>query len=645
MSEKRATIPGMSLLARFQPTTIDAEKRTIEVVWTTGASVKRSSWFDGPYNEVLSLNPKNVRMDFINSGKAPLLAVHDQQDLCDVIGVVEKAWLTPTEGRALVRFSKRGSMNEVWQDVQDGILQAISVGYLVHKYEKMPQADGENVPTWEAVDWEPKEISLVPVAADSGAAVRSHGSLSSECVFINKIAERGVEEIDMDKNKVENPTPAAAVTPAAVSPDVESVKREATELERKRVSDIQECVRKAKLGSEFGEKLIKEGTEIHAARAAVIDELAKRDSEKAATSSAHRIEMGEQDDKMTKRQSASIAISHRFHGDKIQLTEGARQFRHMSLMDLCRHLVRSHGMNPDFMSKNDIVGRAFSTSDLPNILLDASNKSLLMGYKEAPVTFEPFVSRVSFSDFKTNNRVALGDAPDLEVVPQSGEVKQGSMSDRKESYALATYAKKMAITRQTIINDDLSALTKLPQSWGMRARQKEADLVYAQITDNPTMGDSVALFHSSHGNLQSAVAFAEVELGKMRKDMRKQKSIDSAKIDLRPMFVLVPVALETTAENVTSKLFTPTKGSDQYAWLRTITPIADPRLDDVSATAYYLLADKNQCDIIELATLDGQGPMIETKESWDVLGSEMRIVYDLAAKVLDYRGLQRNPGA
>ena len=37
--------------------------------------------------------------------------------------------------------------------------------------------------------------------------------------------------------------------------------------------------------------------------------------------------------------------------------------------------------------------------------------------------------------------------------------------------------------------------------FGRSARTLESDLAWAQITSNPTMGDGVALFHATHGNL------------------------------------------------------------------------------------------------------------------------------------------------
>jgi hypothetical protein len=643
MSNKKTSIPQLNMRAQFQPATIDKEKRTVEMVWTTGAPVMRYPYFEEPFLETLSMDPAAIRMGRLTSGAAPLLAVHDQCELEDVLGVVEKAWLSGNEGRAIVRFSQRADVEPIWQDVQDGILQNISVGYAVYKYERQPQADGQTVPTYLASDWEPMELSLVPVGADSAAGIRSQEGRKFECELINRTAvERGEEEKQMEGTKEQ-------VTPA-VSPDLTQVKSEAmaegAAQERKRVSEIQKAVRVAKLGDTFAEKLITDGVQIDAARAKIIDELATRD-EKVETRSQVRVQAGSQDDGLTRREAASSALLHRFDQKKFQLSEAGKAYRHMSMMDLSRALLRSQGINPDFMSKSEIVKRAFTGSDLPAIVLDAANKSLFQGYQEAPQTFDPFVRRASFSDFKTHHRVKMGDAPDLEQVNDDGEIHQGSMSDEKESYALTTYAKKAAITRQTIINDDLDAIAKLPMLWGQRARGKEADLVYAQITANGAMADGNNLFDTAnHKNLAGTpAAFSDVELAKMRALMRKQKGLDGARIDIRPAIVLVPVSLETAAEQVTSKLINPTTSTGVNAWLRNVMPVAEPRLDDNSALSYYLIGDKGQCDLIELATLDGQGPTIETREGWDVLGTELRVIYDLGAKVLDWRGFQKNAGA
>ena len=110
-----------------------AETRTIEVVWSTGAAVRRRDpWSGKAFEEVLSLDPAHVDLTRLNGG-APLLNTHGAFDLADVIGVVERAWIAREGGtyvgRATVRFSDRADVEPIWQDVKGGIIRNVSVGY------------------------------------------------------------------------------------------------------------------------------------------------------------------------------------------------------------------------------------------------------------------------------------------------------------------------------------------------------------------------------------------------------------------------------------------------------------------------------------------------------------------------------------
>ncbi|HET9396873.1 MAG TPA: hypothetical protein VFO36_12530, partial [Nitrospiraceae bacterium] len=126
--------------------------------------------------EKLSMDPAHVRLDRLNTG-APLLDTHDSRtSVRKVVGVVEKAWIVNGEGRAIVRFSKREDVDSIWADVVDGIVRNVSVGYLVHKFQDVTEKNTQTetkIRTFLATDWEPNELSLVPVGADAKAGVRS----------------------------------------------------------------------------------------------------------------------------------------------------------------------------------------------------------------------------------------------------------------------------------------------------------------------------------------------------------------------------------------------------------------------------------------------------------------------------------------
>lgn len=167
------TVPPLDRRAAVD--TIDADARTVELVFSTvsGGDVLRYDWDSGQrYWERLSLDPKHVRLDRLNNG-APLLNAHSAYELSNVIGVVEdgSAVLSKSDARATVRFSKRNDVEPYYRDVLDKIIRNVSVGYRVHRFAE--QADGKDgFPVRLAVDWEPYEISMVPMGADAGARVR-----------------------------------------------------------------------------------------------------------------------------------------------------------------------------------------------------------------------------------------------------------------------------------------------------------------------------------------------------------------------------------------------------------------------------------------------------------------------------------------
>mgnify|MGYP000846799265 CR=1 FL=1 len=80
-------LPALRRSAELAPNTVDADARTVEVIWSAGARVRRASFFGEPYDEELSLDPAHVRLDRLNAG-APFLKVHEIDTLDAVIGSV-----------------------------------------------------------------------------------------------------------------------------------------------------------------------------------------------------------------------------------------------------------------------------------------------------------------------------------------------------------------------------------------------------------------------------------------------------------------------------------------------------------------------------------------------------------------------------
>jgi len=228
---------------------------------------------------------------------------------------------------------------------------------------------------------------------------------------------------------------------------------------------------------------------------------------------------------------------------------------------------------------------------------------------------------------------------------EGAEYTYGAFGEAAETFSVKTYGRIVPITRQALINDDLTAFTRIPAAFGASARRKEADLVYNRLTGSQAMSDGKPLFHADHGNLASTGAELALEsLAAARAAMRRQKGVSGlGLIDPQPRFLIVPVTLETLAEQLLSEIVVPGTASEAaVAWVRGLQVIADPRLDAVSEKSWYLAASPLQLDTICRAYLSGQPrPYYEENDAFIRDELQMKCRHDFGVGVIDYRGLYK----
>ncbi len=330
----------------------------------------------------------------------------------------------------------------------------------------------------------------------------------------------------------------------------------------------------------------------------------------------------------------------------------ANQYRSYSLMDIARECLAHAGVNVRGMDKMAMVAAAFThtSSDFPLLLANVAEKAMLKGYDEADETFQLWTVAGSLSDFKIGSRVDLNTFPSLDKIADGAEYRQANVGERGESVQLATYGKLFSLTRQTIINDDLNAFTKIPRAMGRAAIRTIGDLVYAILTSNPAMSDGTALFHASHGNLLTGSGISTGSVDSMGVAMGLQKDATGSTLNLNLAKLIVPRALRGTAMVVRESEFevgASAKNNSVPNMVRnTFEVIADARLDAASSSAWYGVADQNVNDTVEVSYLDGnQTPTLEQKEGWNIDGVEFKVRMDAGVKALDFRTMAKNPGA
>ncbi len=598
------TIDLLTRRATLAPATADAEARTVEVIWSTGAPVRRRD-MDGQYIERLSLAPEAVDLSRLEG--ASVLDAHRQTAVRDVLGSVRSAAVDGKQGTALIQFSARPEVEPIWQDVQAGILRHVSVGYAVEEWAESTE-NGARVLT--AVRWTPHEISLVPTPADPGAHIR------------------------MEKEMTD--------TPSTVADDnTVQTRAEAN-------AEIRSIARIAGLDQSWIDSQIDANADPDSARRAAFDALAARSAPPVRTEQV-RVEMGEShDDPALRARQMGEALYARIN-PRHELSEPARRYAHATPVDMARELLTLRGESTLALSPASFVTRALhTTSDFPIILGDTVGRVLRDAYQAAPSGIRRLGRQTTARDFRAVNKIMLGEAPLLEKLNEHGEIKAGTMAEAREAYKVETWARKIGITRQVLVNDDLGAFADLARRMGQAAAETEARILVTLLEsgtgNGPLMSDGKALFHAQHGNKAATGAvISDATLSAARLALRTQKGIEDRAIRATPRNLLVPPALETTAEKWLASI-APATAADVNPFSGSLSLVVEPRLS--SATRWYVTADPSEIDGLEFAYLSGaEGPQVESRSGWDVDGVEIRVILDFGAGFIDHRGWYMNPGA
>lgn len=603
------------------------DNRIIELTWTTGSKGLRSGW-DGQYYEELSMDPKHVNMTRLQTG-APLLAAHNSHDLSAVIGVVERAWLEGNTGKALVRFSTDPDADKIYQKVKEKVLRNVSIGYQVRKYEDVSEK-GDAVRTYRATNWEPHEISIVPIGFDPEAQIRSQENISTEVeIEVSSDEETIIEETSVMTEEEKRALEAAA-------------KKQAVLDEQKRQNEIRSLVRKANLGEPYADELLNtDGMTVDQARALVLERViaAQAEAPKAPT----KLEVTK-DEGDKKRQGFEESILHRIDGVNFQVTDQAKQFAGKRLLRSLEEIFPRQM----FESDSQYAIRAMGSSDLPLLLANVAHKSLQKRYELAPRTATKWTKQATLSDYKEHSQYRMGDFASLLKRQENGEYKQASVGEEKEIVQLEDYGRMYEFTAKMLVNDDLKALQILASESGVAAARLENKLCYDVLAYaagvGPTMGDNKALFDATaHNNLAaSGAAISETTIGAMWKNMRQQETVDGEdKLNLTPSIFLCGPAQEIAARKFFSAVAA-TQTSDVNIFQNSMEIIVDAA---ISGNEYYAIASPSLIDTVTLFKLEGQeGPQVSSRVKFETDALQLKVSHTAAAKPIDYRGIQKNQG-
>ncbi len=343
--------------------------------------------------------------------------------------------------------------------------------------------------------------------------------------------------------------------------------------------------------------------------------------------------------------------------------DAARPLRHIGFKELVSECARleGHDVPRVFGDGTATIRAGFSTFALPGILENVMNKTMLAAYESTPIAAFDLCSIGSVSDFKEISRYRLLGTGGFEQVAADGELKHGKLSEQKYTNKADTYGQMLLLSRQDIINDDLSAFMDIPRQMGRSGAEVIDHLFFTLLLANPNN-----FFSVGNSNFLSGVdtAFGPDSLTVAKTTFRKQKAgpgtnpRDQKPINIRPEFLVVPVEIETDAELLMGSAQLMIDASGTKTKIPVDNPhrnkykiISAPHLSDSfytgnSGKAWYLFANPNVLPAFEIVFLNGRRvPVIERIEAQpNMLGMGFRSFLDAGIREQDSRAAVKVKG-
>lgn len=644
-------LPMQTRAAPINVGSINAEARTVDVVFSTGASVRRQRWvgWDSvvPFDEILTISRDAIDMTRLNAG-APALDSHSMWSSHSQVGVIERAWVENSQALATIRFPPAGideNADRMFGLVSAGIIRNVSVGYTIDEARVVEAEKRGEIEKRIVTRWTPMEISFVTIPADAGAQVRSQGELATYPLLINRAAAPISKESDMPDNEnraaaeeptanTETRTSQAAQPQAPAQPDLRA--------ERARSAEITRLANEHGIDAARAAQAIENAETVDNFRAFVLEQVAQRQRPSSHT----RVE---QDETETRRAGMEEAIIRGMGFGTGEVSERARPYMDLSLVALAAERLGERRVPESFGQRQQILERAMhSTSDFPILLEGALNTSIGQRYQRINPTYREWSVREDFNDFRPHVTVTAGDFPTLQRVGEGGEIKFGTVGEKKEQVAVAAYARGLSFTRQLLVNDRLNALGRVLADYGQTIALLEESVAYGVLGlasgDGPTLLEgNAAMFTTGRTNkAATATAINEAGVSAGRSAMRKYTSVDGSPLLYNaPAFILCSPDKETEAQKfVTAITANQTVNVNIFSNLRVVVG------NLLSGNGWWLFMDPSVRANFRYGLLDGfTAPRVRMDEPFGVQGMRVTVEHDFGFGGIDWRAGYRNVGA
>lgn len=494
------------------------------------------------------------------------------------------------------------------------------------------------------------------------AKIQDRASIDRIRLALNKLKSQK-EESDMAKATAAPKNEEVIVEVAVIEEEIEAVEVAVEEVldaveagEEVATTDvvaILEAVKRVGETLEFAQELIAQNLNINQARAKIIDRVAKTKGRSVAQTQARaHAQVG-----VTSVQKSATGMKNALlaRAGLSKETDVKNEFRSFTIVDMARESLNQSGVNTRMMNRDEIISQAMrmrngKTTDFPLLLTGVAAEAAIQGYEQEEDTYSQWTKKVSNRDFNAYAHAGIGNFGALPVMLEDGTYTQITVAEFGEKLKLDTFGGVFRLTRHALVNDQTSVFTDVPYSIAAAARVSIADRVYSVLSSNPILGDAKAAFHADRKNILTGATsvLSAKSLSAARKLMRTMKDGKNNRVQVRPKFLIVPAALEGLAFELLNNQYTPNASNifepNPHSGLCEI--VVDPRLDDVSESAWYLVGDANKGGGQAVAYLDGvDKPHLDQETEWASDSVEYKVRIDANSGIVNSLPMIYSKGA